>query len=137
VSQNSVKLLVTTAAHAEQSITVVEENTKLPPIRHRKINSLEINVVNQDLLLRQCEEVRMLLIDSLPGKGFIHFSNFFSDFSFYLRQVYENELPPFWTVLHSKISKAIMNKDTIMLHDLLKYTIEPIIKETGLPGQAG
>lgn len=126
VSQNFVKLLVTDMDNTEQYIIVAEGNTKLPLIRFEAINSLEVIASNPDLLFEQCKEVRMQLWDSLPEKGFTDFSDFWGNFSFYHTHILQQGLPPSWTELYSNIEHALMNKDAVMLRDILKYEIEPI-----------
>ncbi|MGV8056598.1 MAG: glycosyltransferase family 9 protein [Smithellaceae bacterium] len=133
--QESVKLLITDTDNIEQNITVVDGNTKLPNIRLETILSPEVNDLNPDLLLGQCEEIERQLFDNSPEKGFLSFFNLFNDFSLYQLQQWRNDIPSAWNDLYDKINYAMLNKDEIMLRDILKYEIEPIIKETGLSGR--
>lgn len=136
-SPNSVKLLMTAVDNAEQCLITVEGKIKLPSAHAGLISSLTINDLSANSLLLYSDEVGKQLLDGQHKKSFETFSNFFSDFSLYMTRKFGKEIPFNWSNLHNKISHAIINGDTVMLHDLLKYTIEPIIKKLDCPLQSG
>lgn len=132
IPHNSVQLLITESDNAEQILTIVHGNIELSSDRREAMISLKINNSNPNSLLEQCAEVERQLFDNHPEKGFLSFSNLFSDYCSYQTHILHNDLPSFCKELYDNISYALINRDAVMLRDILKHEIEPAITESGL-----
>lgn len=125
-SGNKIKLLYTETENDEQSLTAVSGRTKLPSKVMNLHSDLKINIPSNESLLAESNELADELLEG-NDKTFMHFSNFFSNFSLYRTETAGCGFPEIPNGLYSLVNRALVNRDFIMLRDILKNEIYSLL----------